>query len=90
MMKKAMQFTHFDLNRKPKRLSVSFNEPFTNEKGYLKDGNIVLTIFSDETKTGFQLSTGDTADLISSLSDIRKELLAKTKKMMLDLSRDNE
>lgn len=89
-MKNIFQLTHFDSNKKPKRLSVSYNSPYTNEKGYLKDSNIVLSIFSDGNKTGFQLSTGDTADLISSLSDIRKELLSQTKKIMLALSTDKE
>lgn len=89
-MKRIFEKTHFDADKKPKRLQVSVNEPFKSEKGYLREGNVIISILSDENKIGFQLSTGDTADLISSLSDIRKELLAKTKKIMLDLSTDKE
>jgi hypothetical protein len=83
----TFRITHFDKDQKPKRLQISYNEPYTSDKGYLKDGNVIVSIFSDNQKTGFQLSTGDVADIISALSDLRKEILQKSKKIMLDMGK---
>lgn len=47
----------------------------------VKEGSIVLSILSKENSQGFQLSTGDIADLIDVLTLVRKNLINKAMKM---------
>ena len=75
-MKKVFEKVHFDKDKKPKRLQISFNSPTKTERGYLKEGDVVLTVFSKDATAGFLLTTGDVADLINALETIRRELLA--------------
>ena len=75
-MKKIFSRTHFDRDKQPKTLTISYNDPTSDQYG-VKDGNIILSIYSKENNTGFLLSTGDIGDMIEVLTIIRKNLISK-------------
>lgn len=80
--------THFDRESRPKSLQISFNSPEPPDSyGNIKEGNIILTILAKDNTQGFQLSTGDTADLIEILSTVRKSLINESIKLMKEVER---
>lgn len=80
-MKKIWSKIHFDKNKRPKSFIVNYNLPEMDNYNSVKEGSIVISIVSKENSQGFQLSTGDVADLIDVLTLVRKNLINKSMKM---------
>jgi len=80
-MNKVFTRLHFDKDKQPKTLVVSYNSPEVDNYDNVREGAVIISIISRENSTGFSLSTGDTADLIDVLSTIRKSLITKTMKL---------
>ena len=78
-MKKVFSRTHFDKSKQPKTLTINYNNPESDQYG-VKDGNIIISIHTKESNTGFLLSTGDIGDMIEVLTIVRKNLISKSLK----------
>ena len=60
-MRRVLRLAHFDKNKKPKTLELHFDLPTTNEKGYVDEGSLLLSIQGDDHKAYFQLSVAEAA-----------------------------
>lgn len=80
-MKKIWSKIHVDKNKRAKSFIVSYNLPEMDNYNSVKEGSVVISILSKENSQGFQLSTGDIADLIDVLTLVRKNLINKAVKM---------
>ena len=80
-MIKIFSRVHFDRNNQPKTLQISFNAPEKDNYG-IKEGNIIISVLSKESSTGFSLSTGDAADVIDILTTIRRSLIKESIEML--------
>ena len=58
-MNRVLRLTHFDKNKKAKSLELAFDEPKLNENGYPEEGNLLISIQSEDTKAYFQLSVAE-------------------------------
>jgi len=80
-MRKVFTRVHFDKDKQPKTLAISYNSPEVDDYGNIREGAVVIAIISRENSTGFSLTTGDVADLIDVLSTVRKSLISKVIKL---------
>ena len=80
-MNKVFTRVHFDKDKQPKNLAVSYNSPELDDYNNIREGAVIISIISKENSTGFSLTTGDVADLIDVLSIVRKSLINKVVKL---------
>lgn len=80
-MNKVFSRVHFDKDKQPKTLAVSYNSPEVDDYGNIREGAVIISIISKENSTGFSLTTGDVADLIDVLSTVRKGLISRVIKL---------
>jgi len=80
-MNKVFTRVHFDKDKQPKTLAVSYNSPELDDYNNIREGAVIISIISKENSTGFSLTTGDVADLIDVLSVVRKSLINKVVKL---------
>jgi hypothetical protein len=87
-MKEVWKKTHFDKEKQPKTLQISYNAPVKDaEHGYVKEGSVIISILCKENSQGFSLTTGDVADVLFVFEKLRAELLKKT--VSLHFGNDN-
>jgi len=84
-MRKIFTRLHFDKDKQPKTLAISYNSPEVDAYGNIREGAVIISIISRENSTGFSLSTGDVADLIDVLTAVRKSLITKTIKLQQEV-----
>lgn len=60
-MRRVLRLAHFDKNKKPKTLELSYDSPSTNDKGFTEEGSLLLSIQGDDHKAYFQLSVAEAA-----------------------------
>ncbi len=87
-MKKIFTRLHFDKDKQPKTLAISYNAPEVDAYGNIREGAVIIAIINKDNTVGFSLSTGDVADLIDVLSTVRKSLIAKTIKLQQEVVKE--
>ena len=84
-MTKVFSRVHFDKDKQPKTLAVSYNIPDPDSYNNIKEGAVIISVISKDASVGFSLTTGDCADLIEVLSSVRKSLISKSIKMQQEV-----
>jgi hypothetical protein len=75
-VKRALRIVHFDKDHKAKYLELSFDSAAINDKGYVDDGSLLISISQGEQRVAFQLSVSEAA-LLKERLDYILALLAK-------------